>query len=707
MKTIYHLAGLALLCPVLLNSCSKEDPAGENAGTGLFPTYTLTASVSSSQIEPSSRAYVDDAGHFFWNAQDAVTVWSGTEAFTFTIADYFDDEPSNKAEFKGEADLEDGSTVSVVYPARESDVLTFSLPEIHTQTGPEASVRETMFLHATGTVEGYNVTGVALEHLTGLFQFRLTNELGRDLAVSSIEVEAGNAVFPTSLTLDGGAKNYAGKVAKLTLDMQGQTLAADGSGLLNGYMNLFPTGDISSETLTIRVKALAGENEKSFVVKSDVVSSIYGAGFTGYEAGKRYVVNLPLKGEYEADPEGGYDIDASNVWHVYNAEGLAAWHANGNGADVKLEKHIDMNGSEAWTPVDFDGVFDGNGKSIINLTLTAANDAAGFLGTNTGAIRNLTLSSISLAENQTVTSFGVLAAINKGEISNCHLLSSATTMAITVKASGQAGVLAGANEGANARIIGCTAGNLAADGTSVGLQIAGSNSAIYLGGAVGRNGVTNIVADPMIAGCAIYDNVSLSLTDCTSNSNVGALVGWFAGGSAMGCYTLASVDVAVASLGGLVGQFQAPNTKRMVACYTAATLKATTAGSSNVGGLVGRTYNASGTTITGCYTAVTNNTNFFATIHGSMHGNASGSAPTYVSSYHTGMREGEMEVGTNSTIAGLDKENGTANLKSAAELRAMVAEINAAVVAAGCTDYEYYSDEADDVQPLKLRSTAN
>lgn len=92
-----------------------------------------------------------------------------------------------------------------------------------------------------------------------------------------------------------------------------------------------------------------------------------------------------------------------------------------------LENDIELSGS--LTPLcslkdEFTGVFDGNGHSITNITISDYYEYSGLFGKNSGTIRNLKVSYSSTGSEYsfwTDTTFGGITGINKGTIENCEV----------------------------------------------------------------------------------------------------------------------------------------------------------------------------------------------------------------------------------------------------------------------------------------------
>ena len=130
------------------------------------------------------------------------------------------------------------------------------------------------------------------------------------------------------------------------------------------------------------------------------------------------------------DFDGG-DGSSGSPYEIATAEQLAylAQQVNGGesyqGQYFKLTANIDLGGKE-WTPIGkykhlsidnpFKGVFDGNSKTISNLSIDSAETRVGLFGYNCGTIKNLALIGEVSGED---TVGGICGMNSTGTISNC------------------------------------------------------------------------------------------------------------------------------------------------------------------------------------------------------------------------------------------------------------------------------------------------
>ena len=283
------------------------------------------------------------------------------------------------------------------------------------------------------------------------------------------------------------------------------------------------------------------------------------------EAGSFYNITL--------NNDKGFTIDGQGNYNVYSEAGLKAWAEalqDNNSLNIILTDDITLTppaaGESNWSPKwRYEGVFDGNGKTITGLTIEYGTATyAGLFGTlgENGKVKNLTLKNVNI----TAASYtGAVAGMNNGTIENCSVSG-------TVKSSSNnAGGVTGYNNGI---ITGCSAsGNVSANsqaGGIVGYFVTGSITACYSSATVEGNYSVGGVAGNMAS--------NTTLTACFSTGSVTAT---------------GSGD---ADAGGVVGRISQDAT--VTACYATGNVTATQG--NNAGGVAG---SSGGGTITACYHA--------------------------------------------------------------------------------------------------------
>ncbi|MGH6769953.1 MAG: S8 family serine peptidase [Xanthobacteraceae bacterium] len=268
---------------------------------------------------------------------------------------------------------------------------------------------------------------------------------------------------------------------------------------------------------------------------------------------------------------------------VNNAAQLAAVESN-LGGTYALGRNIDASplaGADGWGT--FTGIFDGQNRTISNLTMAAGSSP---IQMNNGTIRNVRLTNVNITAQRDSDVLGGLAAINHGTISN-----------VTVSGVVNGGQFAGVTAGG---LVGINEFQITNSRSSVNVT-GGGNSII--GGLVGGNGIDN-GSNASIASSYATGAVQSQASSLFNFAYAGGLVGENRG-SIQTSYATGNVSSAgmlkIANVGGLVGQhmdglIDRSYTSGNVSINNTLTLKSDW---SAAGGLVG--YTASGTTITNAY----------------------------------------------------------------------------------------------------------
>lgn len=290
--------------------------------------------------------------------------------------------------------------------------------------------------------------------------------------------------------------------------------------------------------------------------------------------------------------------------------------ANNLGGDYALANDLDMTGL-TFAPLGsnssaFDGIFEGLGHSIGNLTINAPTSSyVGLFGANAGLINDIHLS------NEQVTGFayvGGLAGVNYGMIANSSVQgtiaggSGASAFNIgglvgcncaPQSSTGTAGTILGsfalttvtAGDGVNSvgGFAGSNQGSIASSFT-IGSVSTGTRS-VEIGGFVGANGAGSSAAAPSeISGSFAQDTVTVG----SNGINIGGFVGFNVGVVGGGSYARGTVVAGdgSSSVGGFAGANSTSATGTGGIIDSASAVETVTVGNDalQVGGLVG--YNA-------------------------------------------------------------------------------------------------------------------
>ena len=240
---------------------------------------------------------------------------------------------------------------------------------------------------------------------------------------------------------------------------------------------------------------------------------------------------------------------------IYSVSDLAKISVNLNSSYI-LMANIDLKGVD-FSPIGseakpFGGVFDGNGHTIknisISLSLNQKSACVGFFGSSTGTIKNLILSDMSIDVNNTNGKLliGGIAGKNQGTISNCKVtatISGTTTATVsTMNTEVLVGGIAGENRSSS---------HLDMHGQIKSCEVYGSvfSKAIvpetsergyaYAGGIAGQNNVMNTAitcctnnakveiteSNHAIAGGIVGDQLSGQISYCVNKGTVKAAGG--------------------------------------------------------------------------------------------------------------------------------------------------------------------------------------
>ncbi|MFR9650288.1 MAG: GLUG motif-containing protein, partial [Rikenellaceae bacterium] len=344
---------------------------------------------------------------------------------------------------------------------------------------------------------------------------------------------------------------------------------------------------------------------------------------------------------YAAESFAGGAGTSESPYQIATAEQLAYLSKvvalGGDSTDTyyELTDNINLEGQE-WYPIGdsdnpFKGNFDGNDKSISNLTINITSSYQGLFGYAIAAtIESVTLSEPSISGSSYV---GAICGYAKGNSDNKGTtISKCSVDGGSVTGSSYVGAICGYAKG-NSDNKGTTISKCCVDGGSVagsscvgaicgyakgttiskccvdGGSVTGSG---HVGGVVGENytysTVTECYNTGSVTGKSIYtggvvgyNNTYSTVTECYntgdvegSSNCVGGVVGYNRDNSTVKeCYNTGDVEGSSGYVGGVVGYNS--NSSTATACYNTGSVE----GSDYVGGVVGCNYSSS--TVTECY----------------------------------------------------------------------------------------------------------
>ncbi len=454
---------------------------------------------------------------------------------------------------------EGGTSIKAVYPATHSDVLrsagfTYTVPTDQTATGYEeadvlyanAFIYEEktplQFQHATAKVvvnirnssytEGAEIEGVALNGLYAQAEIIFGDYFFFYQMSGTTNIQTHRADTPAS----GAAATFEALVIPGQTISSGTTFATitvtkDGSKKTLTYSPdkdiTFTQGTRHTFNLTLTQYGIVGD------ITVDNINWETGASGSG-------TLEMGSGDGYTYTETGGV-----RSYTVTSDAGLKAWAeyvlAGNWNTNCTLTQNITLTGENNWTAIGnedypYTGTFDGNGKTITGLTISAGSSynqgLIGHLGSG-GRVQNLKLENVSISGKSRTG--GIVGYNNGGTVSGCSV-----TIANSITGDYCVGGIVGDNE--SGTVSGCSV-TMAAEKT-----VSGNNQ---IGGVVGRNGGT-------VTACYFTGTVS-----CSSS-----IAGGVAGinnpnATITACYATGSVSGSTA--GGVVGQNNSSAT--ITACY--------------------------------------------------------------------------------------------------------------------------------------------
>jgi hypothetical protein len=397
------------------------------------------------------------------------------------------------------------------------------------------------------------------------------------IATKNVEINLGNAVVaPEDATKTTIAWSVVTSGAGIT------TIPTD--------KKITPTG---TGTLTLRATISGGTAAAGTNYTKDFTITVYEPGAAPIEIGSKEDFakiggEYPLSGNYIQTA----DIDMSG----------------GNWTPIGI-------GPEATTANHFTGTFDGNGKTITNLTVSQSTAGAGLFGFISGGavLKNITIGSSSSVTN-TGTNIAYTGGIcgyirYDGSIINCvnnATISSQGPMTGGI-VGGSTGKVSGSHNrasvtGAKTNVGGIVGNSLSSNGQPLSEIVSCSNtgavSSTNTGGSSNVGGIAGGSNGKIIA---CYNSGNVSQLNAGAYSDSGGIAG--SGREITACYNTGAVSVGNSFAGGIIGLGGGSSgTTVITACYSTGAV--TGGASSCLGGILGYDYNdgeTNTTVITACY----------------------------------------------------------------------------------------------------------
>lgn len=611
LRTLYFAASAAVVLGAA--GCSKVASPVENTLPQAGQKVTISVALPESVATKVAMSELTDGSALAlsWEAGDKLLVVSGDASQEFTIKDGFTDK---YAEFEGVA-LE-GTEFDVILSRSGADYKSRSY-HAQTQTA-NASTDHLLYDAWLEGVDSY--TSVSFSQAwaeahggnfcqNGLVKFYLKMPAGVE-SVSELILSADGKVFYAD---NGSVKSDNVHVALTDGTLDGQVLTA--------YVmtSAKETVVASDAALTLTAVTNAGVYTKSFVPGKNI------------KPGKMNVVQLNDQNWAVASAGAGTESEPYLLRTASDLVSMSSKLAASGTTYFKMVNDIDLSGV-AWTPA-FNGAaidFDGNSKTISNLTCNAESGKQSLLGKFTGKCANLNITDAKIG-NETLGSdiCAILAGEANAEISGVHV--TGTVNSKLRRTGGIVGYLTGGSmSGCSAKvsvnstsgnnvggIVGQSAGQIENCSVKSGSVIVGSG--LNVGGVAGYSGsaitacnvkdteVSGFGAVGGIAGESIADitgcvcnTVKVLCTD--SKEKAGGIVGSVAGASVISKCAVARGSVTCYRLaGGIVGYANKSLTIENSYSHNC-TIKATNRRAGGIAGAIGL---ATGFKVSNCYSTAT------------------------------------------------------------------------------------------------------
>lgn len=247
-------------------------------------------------------------------------------------------------------------------------------------------------------------TGQVIGGIVGLVKSGEINNCYTDTAVSSASGDTSSVVGGIAGSVESGKLK---SVAALGLLISGNTAGRIAGDLAAGST---VTNSYAKSDMLVNYEVVA-DSTKNGTGKS--ISSIRKSqSFFKNTLGMDFALTWKMPRHYEYPVQQWVDADAFT--EISTAAELKALKSKDVTGNYILVANIDMSG-ETWTPItSFSGVFDGNGKTISNLSMTTASANSGFINTLTGKVKDVTFASPVITPAKTTSSW---AGTNAGQTS--------------------------------------------------------------------------------------------------------------------------------------------------------------------------------------------------------------------------------------------------------------------------------------------------
>ena len=526
MKKYLMMWSAMLMAVITASSCSEQNELIEENSN--YRTLTIVATQGA---DTQSRVNYEQDGNnlcLTWSEDDKIIVkenifdmlGGGSGPIEFSLAEGAN---TNRGTFTYSGNVPDswvnGEAELIAYYKAGNNIETFHglmmrYPETFTQIANNDMTHLSAYNHMSTEPFHYSenkLPELYFKQLGAIMKLELDGLGGK--TIKSLKMASGDKVFLWNIDIWGEEH-----ISCQTEEYVNIRLGENGNGITLGETEKL------TAYLMLGVNATAaspnGKDIKLYAFDNEDV--IYDADIKGgtLEAGKLYTLNKTMSEKIFWQGEGtqAAPYKISNVKELF---ALKEWmDLLGKGTDnlhFQLQQSIDMNNSWICLEAVFNGVFDGNGKTISNLKYDSGSNAYIFRYlSNNSTIKNLTISgSITNVSSNT----GGIAQFNYGTIIGC-------TNLVDIQGQYSVGGIVDTNFG---NVIACVnKGNLIISDYTVGGIVAqqggGRVIGCYNSGTIERAGADN--PDDKVGGVIsdLYGNSSV-----IACYNTGELIGYAPG----------------------------------------------------------------------------------------------------------------------------------------------------------------------------------
>ena len=369
MKTREFFLALAVAAAAIATSCVKEqieEPQGK-------PEVEITGQVFEANHEVLTKSTLVDLTPT-WVEGDQIFVSGSDEdaTCTFVEGNTFQTEEGKavQAPFYAVYSAGEGNTVN-----RETGVFTASIPSLQKI---DVDKDQNVAQGALVAVAQSETPQLQFKNAVGLVKINIARN---DIMAVKIEGLGENEFVAGQFTM------------KLNGDEEPEIALVEGTGVTSVTLNtvenygMFTPGEYYATVLPCNLSGIKVTfSRKTFTY--DENGEVTG---TGSET-----ISVQKQSSAEIKRNAGTNLGTFFTYEISTADELVAW----NNAKAKwtvwdvvtLKDNIDCSTieSEDWTPNEFKGVFDGNGKTIDNLVIEKASPAAFFSRLASATVKNLT-----------------------------------------------------------------------------------------------------------------------------------------------------------------------------------------------------------------------------------------------------------------------------------------------------------------------------